>query len=393
PAIGTQKYSVVLQDNGKVQVSRNIVSAWNRSHFNAQSGEWTYTAAWTTDTTFELNPFDIVFFKNESKLAMVEAAGAASGHISVVPAVFLQYADDKSFNNALLETSALALDAIALATGPGAIINAVEVGNVAVAAFEAFQFVGAVGNIAANGITDPDLQSLIQDYNMIVGIWGFSHLATSVGKFSVNYFTEVKVGEVKAIPFGTANDFNAKYALAESKLGDLPETERGQVEKMEEYFKEEGVNTTVPNGEILFINGWTKESILALPKGQRPNPNLYLSQSYIDNHLSLFSEGVTKFSATNPTNTIGPPGGTFVMPKAQADALILEANGSISSLENLLGLTPGELGNNPIRIDISSPSGLRMPNGNELGANNQWIPGGETSGGIPEATVDQIQPG
>ena len=34
-----------------------------------------------------------------------------------------------------------------------------------------------------------------------------------------------------------------------------------------------------------------------------------------------------------------------------------------------------------------------MPSGYELGANELWIPGGQTSGGILEATVDQIQPG
>mgnify|MGYP002651150812 CR=1 FL=1 len=32
--------------------------------------------------------------------------------------------------------------------------------------------------------------------------------------------------------------------------------------------------------------------------------------------------------------------------------------------------------------------GLRMPSGNELGANDQWVPGGFTSGGVPEATID-----
>ena len=31
-----------------------------------------------------------------------------------------------------------------------------------------------------------------------------------------------------------------------------------------------------------------------------------------------------------------------------------------------------------------------MPDGNELGANEQWIPGGYTGGGIPEATIDQV---
>ncbi len=38
----------------------------------------------------------------------------------------------------------------------------------------------------------------------------------------------------------------------------------------------------------------------------------------------------------------------------------------------------------------SSSSGLKMPSGNEFGANEKWISGGRTSGGILEARVDQI---
>lgn len=33
---------------------------------------------------------------------------------------------------------------------------------------------------------------------------------------------------------------------------------------------------------------------------------------------------------------------------------------------------------------------IRMPSGNETGANNLWIPGGKTSGGVPEAITDAI---
>ena len=30
-----------------------------------------------------------------------------------------------------------------------------------------------------------------------------------------------------------------------------------------------------------------------------------------------------------------------------------------------------------------------MPSGNEGGANDFWVPGGKTSGGVPEAVIDQ----
>lgn len=88
----------------------------------------------------------------------------------------------------------------------------------------------------------------------------------------------------------------------------------------------------------------------------------------------------------------GPPGGTFVMPKSVADNIIREANGSVSKLEQLLSLELGTLGDSPVRLDIAAPQGLRMPSGNELGANELWIPGGSTGGGIPEAIIDSPLP-
>ena len=142
-----------------------------------------------------------------------------------------------------------------------------------------------------------------------------------------------------------------------------------------------------------FINGWTKEKVLALPKGSRPNPTEYLKPEYIANHLKKFENGVTKFISDNPTGAIGPPNGTFVFSKSQANDLISQSKGDVTKLEDLLGLNRGTLGSNPKRIDVDSPLGLRIPNGNEDGANSYWIPGGKTSGGILEAIVDQIQPG
>lgn len=133
--------------------------------------------------------------------------------------------------------------------------------------------------------------------------------------------------------------------------------------------------------------------VLSTPKGKRPDPTSYLASEKIEAHLQRFEEVVTKFSATAPSGTVGPPGGTFVMPKSVADNLIGRSGGGVSQLEKFLSLEPGTLGTSPVRVDISSPSGLRMPSGNELGANSQWRPGGFTGGGIPEATIDPVKPG
>jgi hypothetical protein len=81
------------------------------------------------------------------------------------------------------------------------------------------------------------------------------------------------------------------------------------------------------------------------------------------------------------------------MPKAQAEEIIRQANGDVAKLEKLLGLKPGDLGASPVRVDIPEPKGLRLPSGNELGANEYWVPGGRTSGGIREATIDPVPKG
>jgi len=132
----------------------------------------------------------------------------------------------------------------------------------------------------------------------------------------------------------------------------------------------------------------TISEIRAMERGERPDPSTYISQDKIDEHLAQFKGGVTKFAANAPSGIVGPPGGTFVMPKSVADDIIAKANGDVATLEKLLALDPGTLGNNPVRIDILQPKGLRVPSGNEWGANSKWIPGGYTLEGIIEATID-----
>jgi filamentous hemagglutinin len=77
-----------------------------------------------------------------------------------------------------------------------------------------------------------------------------------------------------------------------------------------------------------------------------------------------------------------------------ADDAISQAGGNVGKLEQLLGFDKGYLGNAPVRVDIPSPTGYRIPTGNEFGANNYWRPGGYTwPGGLPEAVIDSLLPG
>lgn len=134
---------------------------------------------------------------------------------------------------------------------------------------------------------------------------------------------------------------------------------------------------------------------------QRPpqpaKPGRQLTDAQKAAHLSKFEEGVAKVVPKETLDkyggVVGPPSGTYVFPKSHLDKLVREANGDVGKLERLLSLEPGTLGKNPMIVSTDAVKGLRFPSGTESGANADWIPGGFTKGGVPEAIVDQIQKG
>ena len=145
------------------------------------------------------------------------------------------------------------------------------------------------------------------------------------------------------------------------------------------------------------------DDIVNIPKGSRPEPSTYLSKEYINTHLAQFDEGasiiMTKEQYVNyvkGSDYIGiqSDGTQFVMQKNYCDDIAKIANGDVSVYEQSLGFDIGhfEDGGGLVRIDIENVDGLnlRMPSGNEAGANSHWIPGGKTDGGVSEAITDLI---
>lgn len=138
-------------------------------------------------------------------------------------------------------------------------------------------------------------------------------------------------------------------------------------------------------------------------KGSRPDPSTYLCQEYINAHLAQFDDGasiiITKEQYINyvkGSDYIGiqSDGTQFVMPKNCCDEIADIANGDISIYEKNLGfdISYFEDSGGLVRIDIENIDGLnlRMPSGNEAGANSHWIPGGKTDGEVSEAILDLI---
>ncbi len=139
----------------------------------------------------------------------------------------------------------------------------------------------------------------------------------------------------------------------------------------------------------------------AMPNGSRPHPSTYLPSSYIDAHLAKFSPGASYIAPKWALDKFGrdPVGradGQFVMSKTQMDDMLKRTNGDIGQIENELGIPAGSWsGTEMVVIEVPNPSAhnIRMPTGNESGANSLWLAGGKLPTGHDEAVIDAIPAG
>ncbi len=232
-------------------------------------------------------------------------------------------------------------------------------------------------------------------------------LISNTAAYSIGYGSDAigmprEVTWILAATTGCAVSYvGGKYLLKDS-LGEIKEvtTENldeilTKVEKNVSNGLEGGLNAGLTNAQI--------DEIVNTPKGSRPNPSTYLSQDYIDTHLAQFDDGVSviqtewaysRYSEMNGFVGVPDDNTLFVLPKDYCDGVISRANGNISVIEKELGFPQGYFsdGGGLVRIDVEDISGLniRIPSGNETGANSLWIPGGRTSGNVPEAITDVI---
>jgi hypothetical protein len=136
------------------------------------------------------------------------------------------------------------------------------------------------------------------------------------------------------------------------------------------------------------------QELLDLKKAGKelPDPSTYMTKRQIAAHLAKFDDGIVRITsrqAFQKYGTIGPTPG-FSFPKSELSALIKQTGGDLSMIEKKLGLDAGTLSAKDtmiVVIERKSAKDLSMPSGNERGANDFWLPGGITSGGISEATL------
>ena len=88
-------------------------------------------------------------------------------------------------------------------------------------------------------------------------------------------------------------------------------------------------------------------------------------------------------------DVIGTPDGQFMISSKAMDRVLLETNHDAIKLEELLGLSNLQ-GKKLYRIDVKNPLDYnpRLPHKGLSGANEHFIEGGHTKGGIPEIVTD-----
>lgn len=195
-----------------------------------------------------------------------------------------------------------------------------------------------------------------------------------------------------------------------NSLDDMPVHVRQLAEMFRKHGKKQKDNdseiTDLDNTEVPqpLRDGWrrdgdTPNSVVGDRHGTRPDPSEYLDQSYIDQHLARFENGASRIYVSGSLHQWGPGQAdhtTFVFPTDELQTILDETGGDAQQLALRLGMDADfylDSDGNPLPVEIRNftpdeLSGLRMPSGNEGGANPKWIPGGYLPTGIPEAVID-----
>ncbi len=143
---------------------------------------------------------------------------------------------------------------------------------------------------------------------------------------------------------------------------------------------------------------WTPDAVVSW-KGDAPDPSEYLDGDYIRQHLARFDDGASRIYFSDTLHTYGPgqaDHSTFVFPTSELQRVLDETGGKADLVADRLGLKREwffDANGDPVPVEVrhfapSELTNLRIPSGNEAGANDKWIPGGYLPTGIPEAVID-----
>ena len=221
---------------------------------------------------------------------------------------------------------------------------------------------------------------------------GIAGKARHAGEFGrVGKKLALLAGALEDLPRGIVRRRGETTRVGNSSRGKGSNSEEQSRKKVESKTPEPELRPAVDDASNKILSQSKIDEMLATPKGSRPNPSEYLSSDYIKTHLSQFDEGAARIISKKAMEKFGTagPSPSLVMPKPYVEKIIKEGSGDIGKIEDALGFPKGSLDPEDIMIaEIPLTNDIKIPSGNEGGANPLWEPGGFNSGGFPEAVVD-----
>jgi len=184
--IGAIKVSnVTLANDGTLTVKRSEIKGFT-SQVVAQDGLAVREADWQElSESTPLKPFDLIIFVNNSNLDVLnEATGTGNGEFTIVPALFLNYADQKQFNNDVVQAVSVATDVATIAVSGGTLTVAKNLTRLR-RAWLLFETINSGVNLTINitGIAnDPNCKEVVDAYNKVTCLLAIGELSYSGAK-------------------------------------------------------------------------------------------------------------------------------------------------------------------------------------------------------------------
>ncbi|MES2616270.1 MAG: hypothetical protein V4613_00220 [Bacteroidota bacterium] len=209
-------YSDIEMVDGKITFSQELVKSVSTHYVNGIL-YYDYDYSPTTTYTFD-SPFDLIYFSNSSDVGMIDAfmQESSNGGLPLVPAVFLKYSDDKTFNQYAGKITAIAVDIATLATGPGIILKTAELARLtryAATAYEVGNMVAAAGNLTLNLAdmgNDTTYAKVVDRFNEVMGVIGLAQLSKTVIKQGVKSVPKI-MSNVKTASKTFSKELAASY--------------------------------------------------------------------------------------------------------------------------------------------------------------------------------------
>jgi len=174
--VGTCSYKINFTENGKLSVTRTIITGYKpvQRTITNKGGTFTYTdyqAQETTQPSLEFDPFDLVVIFNRSELDMLKGE-APKNSFNVVPAVFLYYAADKKYNDNWGRGAMLSADVASLFLGFGEFKAATTILTQGIAIANII-LSGTNVAITLSGVDkNPEYKEIIENYQKITAVLG-----------------------------------------------------------------------------------------------------------------------------------------------------------------------------------------------------------------------------